>query len=437
LAADGLIGARVGSGTVVLSRPEASPATDALPWRQLFAADTNLSPAIRDIIRAALRQDVIPLAASEPSPDLFPMEEVRALADSIFERQGAEALRYAAVEGLPALREAIARRLADRGARTTADNVVVTAGAQQALSILARCFVEPGSEVAMETPTYLGAIQAFRAQGARLVPVPVDAEGMRVDSLEQTLARRSVRCVVTIPNFNNPTGAVMSLERRLRLLEVTRRYGVPLIEDDVYGETWLESPPPAPLIAGKPADHVIHVGSLSKALFAGLRVGWIAAAPAVAERVALIKQTTDLFCGTFSQWLAARILEEGVFDRHVARVRPVYRRRRDVLVAAIERYAGRYLSVNRPAGGSFLWCRLADGLRARELLPYAGAAGVTFVPGDLFSVAGNDEGGFRVGFSLPPEEVLEEGAKRLGGAIEALASRRGVVSAAIGAPPLV
>ncbi|HEY7270907.1 MAG TPA: PLP-dependent aminotransferase family protein, partial [Dehalococcoidia bacterium] len=288
LAAEDLIDGRVGDGTIVVYRAESRLQAGQLSWHQLFAEGSgDLSPWMREILRTALRPDAIPFAASEPAPSLFPMPELRALITSVLEDKGGEALRYAPTEGIQPLREVIAGRLRDRGAAVGPENVIITAGAQQALDLLARCFLEPGCEAAVESPTYVGAIQAFRNRGARLSGLPLDEHGVRIDAVDQAMSRRPLKFVFVIPNFNNPTGAVLSEERRRRLLDISRRYQVPVIEDDVYGDTWFDAPPPPSLICRPNAEHVIHIGSLSKALFAGLRIGWVVAPEPVIERLAL------------------------------------------------------------------------------------------------------------------------------------------------------
>jgi 2-aminoadipate transaminase len=440
LAAEELISARVGDGTIVTHRPDAAtPVGRPLAWNQLFAEGSgDLSPWIREILRTALRQDAVPFAASEPAPALFPMDELRDLAARTLERLGGECLRYAPTEGILPLREAIAGRLRSRGAAVSAENVLITAGAQQALDLLARCFLESSSEVAVESPTYVGAIQAFRNRSARLFGIPLDEEGMRVEVLDQALSRRPLKLVFTIPNFNNPTGLVLGETRRRRLLEITRRYQVPVIEDDVYGDTWFETSPPRSLLCRPGSEHVIQVGSLSKALFAGLRIGWIVAPVPVIERLGLIKQIADLFASSFTQWLAVGIFEEGIYDRHVERVRPVYRERRDALIEALQRYAGEMIYPNEPAGASFLWCRLARGMTSRELLSQASLQNVTFVPGDVFSAHGEYQDCLRVGFSLLDSAQIDEGARRLGAAIDALRQRRRLdAPRTVSPPPLV
>jgi 2-aminoadipate transaminase len=438
LAADDLISGRVGDGTVVVYQPDIRAQSGrAVSWQALFSDGADLSPWIREILRTAQRPDAIPFAASEPAPGLFPMDEVRSLTESVLAKMAGESLRYGPTEGIQPLRELIAGRLRSRGASVGPENVIVTAGAQQALDLLARCFLEPGSEVALESPTYVGAIQAFRNRSARLIGLPLDEDGVRIEPLEHVLGRRAVKFVFLIPNFSNPTGAVLSESRRARLLEVTRRYQVPVVEDDVYGDTWFDEPPPAPLLARAQAGHVIHIGSLSKALFAGLRIGWIVAPEPVIERLALIKQVVDLFAGTLTQWLAVRILDSGLYDRHVERVRPVYKERRDTMIDALFRHGYEAIVPNRPGGASFLWCQLAGGLSSRELLSQASLQGVTFVPGDVFSVSGEDQSFLRLGFSLLDKTGIEEGARRLAVAIDSLRHRRRQDAPALSAPPLI
>jgi 2-aminoadipate transaminase len=439
LTAEDLISARVGDGTVVVYRPEARGAPgQAFSWHQQFAEGSgDLSPWMREILRTALRPDAIPFAASEPAPTLFPMPELRALIGAVLDEKGGEALRYAPTEGILALREAIAARMCNRGANVGPENVIITAGAQQALDLVARCFLEPGSEVAVESPTYVGAIQAFRNRGARVSGLPLDEHGVRVDAVDQVMSRRPLKFAFVIPNFNNPTGSVLSEERRRRLLDVARRYQVPLVEDDVYGDTWFDAPPPPSLICRPGAEHVIHVGSLSKAVFAGLRIGWVVAPEPVIERLALIKQIADLFASSFAQNIAVRVLESGLYDEHVERVRPVYRARRDAMIEALQRFGTEVIQPNEPAGASFLWCRLARGLNSRDLLSQAALHGVTFVPGDVFSPQGEFTDYLRLGFSLLDEPAIEEGVRRLAAAIDALKQRRRGEAPLRASPPLV
>lgn len=441
LASEGLVSRHVGRGTTVVYRPEdfGLAAARSIPWRQLFAkAVGDPSPWLREILETALRPDVVPFTAGcEPAPELFPMPQVRRLVDALIDEMGGEILRYSPTEGLPPLRKAIAEWMTRRGARLGSSNVLVTAGAQQGIDLLARSFLDPGDDVALESPTYLGAIQSFRQRGARLIGIPLDDEGMRIDVLEQALSRRPVKLVFTIPNFSNPTGAVLSPERRQQLLQVTRHYQVPVIEDDVHGEIYFQDSPPPCLACLESSDHVIHVGSLSKMLFPALRTGWVAAPTAVIERLALLKQTTDLHTGTLNQWLTLRALETGLLDRHLLRVRPLYRQRRDALLAALARHCGRWLTANRPQGGTALWCHLADGLRSRDLLVEAVRTGVTFAPGEMFSVDGGHQSYLRLGFGLLDQQLIDEGARRLGQAIESFRKRRQPEPAVVGATPLV
>jgi len=371
LAAEGLVEGRVGSGTVV-SRAGDDSARQGIAWNMLFAqAKGELSPWIRDILASGYRSDLITLAASEPAPELYPLAEVEGAAKFVLSQLGGDTLRYSPTEGTPRLREVIARRLTSRGANVDPENVIVTAGAEQGIDLLAQCFISAGDDVAIETPTYVGAIQAFQRRRARLVGIPVDEEGMRVDILERAIARRPIKLVFTIPSFSNPSGAVTSYERRNRLLEITSRHQIPLIEDNVYGDIYFETPPPPPLLVENSYDHVIHVDGVSKVLFAGLRVGWVVGPTPVIDQLALIKQYSDGFTGTFSQELVCRLTDNGILDRQAALVRASNKKRRDLLLEALRRHAGDRLSPNLPSGGAYLWCELSDGMKSRELLPYA------------------------------------------------------------------
>jgi 2-aminoadipate transaminase len=379
----------------------------------------DLSPWIREILRTALRQDVIPFAASEPSPDLFPMEELEALTHAVFRDLGGDALRYAPTEGIQPLRELIAERLRRRGAQVSAANVIVTAGAQQALDLLARCFLEPGAEVAIESPTTSGPYRpSVAVRRGSSAPLTATAS-VSTRSTAPRPPKREVRLAIPNSQSHGPRAQRTAASTPARADWRT----VPVIEDNVYGDTWIDGPPPPSLIERPGAEHVIHVGSLSKALFAGLRIGWIVAPAPVIERVALNKQIADLFSGGLAQWIALRIFESGLYDRHVATVRPVYRERRDLLAAALERESSGAIVPNRPAGASFLWCSLADGIGSRDLLSQASLQGVTFVPGDVFSVEGEEQCRLRV--EQPAEqEGHRRSARRLATAIETLRQRR-------------
>ena len=433
LAAAGLIEAHVGRGTTVVGPPPVAPAAGVAParplaWGQLFAAPTAVEddPVLAELAVLPDRPDVVSFAAGVPAPEHYPIAEIRALLDEALGAGGEGLLQYCPPEGYGPLREAIAARLAARGARVGADRVLVCAGSQQGLYLLARALVEPGDAVAVEAPTYHGALQVFRAVGARLVPLPADRDGLDPDRLDDLLGRRTVKLIYVLPTFQNPTGATLALDRRQRLLAAARRHGVPLVEDDPYGELRYDGTPLPPLLALDPSagGPVVHLSTFSKTLFPGFRLGYVVAPPPVIERLAWVKALVDLDSNPLAQWAVAEYLGRGGFDAHLARVRRVYPARRDALAAALAREAGDALTWRLPEGGFYLWARLAGGLRAREVLAEAIPSGVAFVPGDLFHADGGGRDGMRLAFSGLPPDRLAEGARRLGVAIAAVAARR-------------
>lgn len=427
LVADGLAEARVGRGTVVRRPSQAaasSPVPLSPPWSELFAPQPRglRDSLLRDLAHLARRPDTIALTAGVPAPELYPRTAFHQVLTALLRDGDPAALGPCPTEGHPPLREAIARRMAERGATVTPEQVLVTTGSQQGLDLLARAFLEAGDAVVVEAPTYLGALQAFSAAGARLLSVPLDAHGPRLDILDGLLARHRPKLIYTLPTFQNPSGVTQDLERRLGLLAVAARYGIPVVEDDPYGPLYFDAPPPPPLKALDQQGSVIYLSTFSKIVFPGLRLGWIAAPRPVIERLARIKQRTDLYGNTLAQWTTAAFIEAGHLDEHLTHVRPAYRRRRDTMMAALTEHCPG-LMYTTPAGGFNLWCRLPQGLKARALLAEAGRQGVVFAPGELFHADGNGEDALRLNFSAHSEAQIREAIARLGRAVEALQAR--------------
>lgn len=439
LAADGLVHAHVGRGTTVAASSERFPAhgRDALAaggsgrrldWRQLFAPMVEDDPALADIAALAGREDVVSFVAGVPAPETYPTRTFRSLLAEALGPGGEGLLQYSPPEGYGPLREAIAARMARRGMPVPAGAVFICGGSQQGLYLLARALIEPGDTVAVEAPTYLGALQVFRAAGARLVTIPADREGLDPDRLGEVLERRPIKLIYVLPTFQNPTGATLSLERRQRLLAVARRHGVPLIEDDPYSELRYEgeSMPSLLTLADGPASPVIYLSTFSKVLFPGFRLGWVVAAPPLIERLAWVKALVDLESNPLAQWAVAEYFDRGGFDGHLAKLVPVYTARRDALETGLRQEVGEMLTWRSPAGGFYLWAHLAAGLRAREVLAEASREGVAFVPGDLFHADGGGRDALRLAFSgLAPTQIAE-GTRRLGAAARTVAERRAV-----------
>ena len=439
LAADGLVHAHVGRGTTVVATSERFPAEGRfglaegesvrpLDWRQIFAPMVEDDPALADIAALATREDVVSFVAGVPAPETYPTRTFRSLLAEALGPGGEGLLQYSPPEGYGPLREAIAARMARRGMAVSAGTVFICGGSQQGLYLLARALIEPGDTVAVEAPTYLGALQVFGAAGARLATIPADREGLDPDRLGEMLERRRVKLIYTLPTFQNPTGATLSLERRQRLLATARRHGVPVIEDDPYSELRYEgdSVPSLLALAEGPASPVVYLSTFSKVLFPGFRLGWVVAAPALIERLGWVKTLVDLESNPLAQWAVAAYLNRGELDSHLAGLAPIYAGRRDALEASLRHEAGEMLSWRSPAGGFYLWVHLMAGLRAREVLAEASREGVAFVPGDLFHADGGGRDALRLAFSGVSPAEISEGTRRLARAIRAVEERRAV-----------
>jgi 2-aminoadipate transaminase len=430
LAADGLVAGHVGRGTVVIGTENGNrfspPSTVEMPWEQLFTSTTEVmnTPLLRDTRIVSARTDVISLATGIPSPELYPIDTIRGLLNSALNDAGQSLLQYCPLEGYQPLRDALAARMPHEHRQVDPAEILVAAGSQQGLFLLASTVIEPGDLVAIESPTYLGALQVFRAAGARLLSIPVDENGMRVELLEDLISRRRPKLIYTLPTFQNPTGATMSFDRRQRLLALASRYQVPIIEDDPYGALRYEGRSMPSLHTLDRHGTVIYLSTVSKMLFPGFRIGWIAAPRPVIERLALMKQIVDLDTNPLAQWAVWAFLERGLIDPHLERLRQIYPAKRDRMIGALERAVGDAMDWSRPAGGFYLWCRLHDGLRSRDLLAEAARQGVAIAPGESFYPDGEGESTLRLNFTLPSEDEIDEGVARLARAIEALRASR-------------
>ena len=375
-----------------------------------------------DMAALGARGDSISFALGAPSADLLPLSALQACLVRALATSGPAGLGYTAVEGLEGLRLALAAHLAARGVRAGPEEIMITSGATQGLALVAQALLEPGDEVAVEAPTYLGALQVLAAAGARPMGVPLDEGGLRVDLLESLLARRRIRLVLVQAAQHNPTGATLPPERRERLLALGRRYGVPILEDDVYGELWHAPPDPLPLKALDRGGLVLSLGSFSKTVAPGLRVGWLVGPRTVIRRLALVKQFADLNSNTLAQLALEQFLSGGEYARHLALVRRAYAERRAAMLAALA--AVPRLQVGAGArGGFYLWCRLADGLAARRLAGAAARVGVAVLPGEAFypPAAGQDgRDRLRLSFSGAAPAAIAEGVARLAALLDDL-----------------
>jgi DNA-binding transcriptional MocR family regulator len=437
LTADGLVEARVGRGTTVC-RPPLLPTTQPpnhlttqppnhltphpLIWNEYFVPrpEGGRDPVLRDLMALLTRADTISFAAGIPAPELYPLDDFRQAMAHVLNTAGQTLLQPCPIEGYYPLRQTIARRMASRGATVRAENILIVTGSQQGLDLIARAFLKAGDEVVVEAPSYLGALQIFSAAGTRLLGVPLDEEGMRLDILENILIRYRPKLIYTLPTFQNPSGCTMVPRRRLRLLELARRHRVPIVEDDPYGELYYTGQPPFPLLTLDQGGYVIYLSTFSKILFPGLRLGWVAAPRPVVERLSQIKQLADLHCSTLIQGAVYEFCQRGALDKHLDRVRDLYRQRRDAMLAALTKHGPAGLEWDEPQGGFNLWCRLPPGLKARQLMAEAARQSVALVPGEVFYPDGGGQEEMRLNFSCPPVALIEEGVQRLGVAITTL-----------------
>jgi len=402
-------------------------------WTSRYAARSQQlrHSEIRELLKLTERPDMISFAGGLPAPEAFPLSEVRAACERVMQEQGGQALQYSTTEGFPPLRDMIARHMARYGIETQVANVLVTSGSQQALDLVGKLFLDPGDVVVVEDPTYLGALQAFRAYEARFVTVPVDEDGIRIDLLEETLAVHRPKLLYLLPNFQNPSGVTMSELRRQRVIELAARHDVAILEDDPYGQLRYEGDHRTPLMVldaerargglspeAASESHVLYTSTLSKLLAPGFRVGWIAAPPAVIQSLVLLKQGTDLHTSTFSQMVAFETCRGGFLDRHVRQLRHVYANRREAMFAALARYMPPGVRWTRPEGGLFLWITLPAELDARDVLRHAIEHLVAFVPGQAFHASGGGHNTLRLNFSYCTPGRIATGVRRLGKVIE-------------------
>ncbi|WP_406159453.1 PLP-dependent aminotransferase family protein [Streptomyces canus] len=370
---------------------------------------------VRDILAVTARPEVINFAGGLPAPELFDAEGIAAAFRAVLEEMPERALQYSTTEGEPVLRAALAARMSVRGLVTEADDLLVTTGSQQALSLLATALLEPGDTVLVESPCYLAALQAFGLAGARVVAVPGDGEGPDPVALEELVVKERPKLLYTVPTFQNPTGRTMSAERRAAVASVAARRGLWIVEDDPYGELRFEGER-VPWIASheEVRDRVVLLGSFSKVMAPGLRLGWLRAPGELRRACAVAKQAADLHTPTVNQLAAARYLADRDLDAHVRRVAGVYGERRDAMLAGLADALPEGSTWTRPEGGMFLWARLPASYDTTTLLPQAVTWDVAYVPGAPFYAGEPDRSTLRLCFVTQTPREIGEGLRRLG-----------------------
>ena len=394
------------------------------PWDHRYAQRTQRmkGSAIRELLKLTENPEVISFAGGMPAPDVFPVEEFKAACDTVLKEWSAEALQYGSTEGYRPLRELIARHTERYGISVTPENILITSGSQQALDLIGKVFINHGDRILVEEPTYMGALQAWNAYGAEYVTVPMDDNGMITDALEGAL-RSGVKFIYVLPNFQNPTGVTLSLERRKKLIEIADRYGVPIIEDDPYGQLRYEGENLPSIVnldnefrqngTKEYAGNVIYLSTFSKTLAPGLRLAWVIAPSQVIRKLVLAKQGADLHTATFNQIVAYQVARGGFMDRHIWLIRRVYGERRNVMLDAMEELFPPGVQWTRPQGGLFLWGMLPKGMDSTEIFKVAVQRNVAFVPGVSFYATGGGENTMRLNFSYANPEKIKIGIERL------------------------
>lgn len=383
---------------------------------------------IRELLKLTSRPEVISFAGGLPAPELFPIAEVQQAVARVLAEAGPAALQYSTSEGHAPLRTRIADRMrATLGTSFTADDILVTTGSQQGLDLIGKLFLDDGDEVLCESPTYMGAITAWNAHRPRWVEVPTDCDGMDVAALDRLLDRcRRARFIYVVPNFQNPTGRTWSRRRRLQLAELAQRRGIPVVEDNPYGEVRFAGQALPSLAALAPAAPVLCLGTFSKVFSPGLRLAWVAARQPFYEKLVILKQGADLHTSTLNQMLLDAYLEMFGLDAALRRITAAYRERCLTMVRALEREMPAGVGFTRPQGGLFLWVELPAEIDARELLAVCLDRQVAFVPGGSFYPNGGHENTLRLNFSNMPPERIEEGVRRLAAAVRELLARPAV-----------
>jgi 2-aminoadipate transaminase len=392
--------------------------TPSSPWQTARRAARMNPSVIREILKVTEQPGIISLAGGLPSPDSFPVEAMREATTRVLRDTPREALQYAASEGYAPLREWVAEHMAGHGVAVNADQVLITTGSQQGLDLVGKVLVDPGSHVAVEAPTYLGALQAFAPYEPEVVVVPCDDDGPLPDALQIAVgAGKRSRFLYMLPNFQNPSGRCMSESRRAALVEAARAMRLPIVEDNPYGDLWFDAAPPAPL-ASRWAEGTVYLGSFSKVLAPGLRLGYVIAPPELCPKLLQAKQAADLHTPGFNQRVVHEVIRNGFLSEHVPTIRARYKAQRDAMRAALEAHMPGGCHWNVPTGGMFFWLTLPAGTDATALLPKAVELGMAYVPGAAFYADAPQHNTLRLSFVTVPPDQITRGIELLAQALK-------------------
>jgi len=392
----------------------AEEAVKAVPEKWPFTPHvmTLETSIIREILKVSSLPGVISLAGGYPSPDMFPLEDLRKAANDAIDEYKSTATQYSFSMGVPQLREAIAKRESDRGAETKMENIMITSGSQQGIELCARAFIDPGDYIVTENPTYVGALQAFNFYRAKYATVEMDDKGMLVDQVEDAIKKYNPKFIYTVSTFQNPTGITMTTDRKKALIDVALKYNIPIVDDDPYGDLRFsgEALPSMKALGG---DAVISLGTFSKIVAPGLRIAWMNSPEKIAKIFEKVKQCADLHSNTFTQYMIYKYIEAGKLDDHIQEIIASYGAKRDLMLKLMDDLFPSEIKYTRPDGGLFLWGELPEGMSGSELLPKAVEEKVTYVYGRPFFPNGSGDNTFRLNFSNATMETITLAIERL------------------------
>jgi 2-aminoadipate transaminase len=389
-------------------------------WQLARRAERLEPSVIREILKITEKPGIISLAGGLPAPESFPVQAMREACQRVLTDTPREALQYAASEGYGPLREWVATQLGEQGLNVQSGQVLITTGSQQGLDLVGKVLIDAGSRVAVEAPTYLGALQAFAPYEPEFVAVDCDEQGPRAEALAAAVG---ARFLYLLPNFQNPSGRSMGAARRVEVTQAAARAGLPLVEDNPYGDLWFDAPPPPP-ISATAGEGGIYLGSFSKVLAPGLRLGYLVAPPALYPKLLQAKQAADLHTPGFNQRVAHEVIRNGFLNTHLPQVRARYRAQRDAMRAALDKHLPAGCRFNVPAGGMFFWVELPNGLDAVALLPKAVEAGMAFVPGAPFYCHAPRLNTLRLSFVTVAPPLIDQGVAALGRVLAAAIGAR-------------
>ncbi len=379
--------------------------------------------AIREILKLVQNQEVISLAGGMPDPATFPVKEIKEISQNIFTKKSAQALQYSTTEGLAELRQCILDYLAKDGNNGELENIIISSGSQQGLDLVGKTFLNPGDIAIVELPSYLAALNAFHSYGGELVGIPMDEEGMQMDILEKELIRlkdesKKVKFIYTISNFQNPAGVTMSLARRKKIIEIARKFDLFIVEDNPYEKLRFEGKPIPSIYSLENNGYVVSLGTFSKILCPGLRLAWVLGNEEIIGKMAILKQATDLCTSILSQLIAYEYFQLGKLEENIKSNIQIYKKKRDVMLNALEKYFPKEATWTKPQGGFFVFATLPEYIDAGEMFKEAIEENVAYVPGAPFFADAKGQNTMRLSFCFPSVEDIDIGIKRLGSLIK-------------------